>query len=69
MQVQSLGREDPSEEEMANLLQYSCLEYPMGGGVCQGLQRAWHDLATEHEPMQIHSLKLSMWLYLEMEDN
>ena len=29
MQLQSLGREDPLEEEMANPLQYSCLENPM----------------------------------------
>ena len=27
-----LGREDPLEEEMANLLQYSCLENPMDRG-------------------------------------
>ena len=27
--VPSLGREDPLEEEMANPLQYSCLENPM----------------------------------------
>ena len=28
MQVQSLGGKDPPEEEMANPLQYSCLEIP-----------------------------------------
>ena len=28
----SLGREDPLVEKMANLLQYSCLENPMDGG-------------------------------------
>ena len=30
--VQSLGWEDPLEKEMANPLQYSCLENPMDGG-------------------------------------
>ena len=30
--VQSLGREDLLEKEMANPLQYSCLENPMDGG-------------------------------------
>ena len=30
--VQSLGQEDPLEKEMANPLQYSCLENPMGRG-------------------------------------
>ena len=28
--VQSLGQEDPLEKEMANTLQYSCLDNPMG---------------------------------------
>ena len=30
--VQSLGKEDPLEEEMGNPLQYSCLENPMDRG-------------------------------------
>ena len=30
--VQSLGQEDPLEEEILDPLQYSCLENPMGGG-------------------------------------
>ena len=32
MQVQSLGQEDPLEEELATPLQYSCLENPMDRG-------------------------------------
>ena len=32
MRVQSLGEEDPLEQEMANSLQYSCLENPRDGG-------------------------------------
>ena len=31
-QVQSLGREDPLEEENGNPLRYSCLENPMDRG-------------------------------------
>ena len=34
--VQSLGREDPLEKEMATPLQYSCLENPLNRG-------AWRD--------------------------
>ena len=30
--VQSLGWEDPLEKEMANPLQYSCLQNPIDGG-------------------------------------
>ena len=33
-QVQSLGQEDPLEEEMTTQLQYSCLENPMNRGAC-----------------------------------
>ena len=43
--VQSLGWEDPPEKEMANPLQYSCLENPMDGGVWQatvhGVTKSW----------------------------
>ena len=35
MQVQSLGREDPLEEELANPLQYSCLGNPTDRGAWQ----------------------------------
>ena len=43
--IQSLGWEDPLEKEMANPLQYSCLENPMDGGVWQatvhGVTNSW----------------------------
>ena len=35
IQVGSLDREDPLEEGMGNLLQYSCLENPMDRGAWQ----------------------------------
>ena len=45
MQVQSLGWEDPLEKEMANPLQYSCLENPMDGGgwrpTVHGVTKSW----------------------------
>ena len=45
--VQSLGQEDPLEEEMANPLQYSCLENPRteepGELQPMGPQRVGHD--------------------------
>ena len=43
MQVPSLGREDPLEEEMATHSRYHCLENPMDRG-------AWR--ATVHEVAQ-----------------
>ena len=46
-QFQSLGREDPLEEEMATHYQYSCLENPMERGgwwlKSMGCKRVRHD--------------------------
>ena len=51
-QVQSLGWEDPLEEEMAT--QYSCLENPMDGGAWQatvhGVAKSW----TQVSPSTAH---------------
>ena len=51
MQVQSLGREDPLEEEMATHSSILAWEIPgteePGGLQFMGSQRAGHDLATE----------------------
>ena len=44
--VRSLGWEDPLEKEMANLLQYSCLENSMDKGAwmqSMGLQKVRQD--------------------------
>ena len=45
MRAQSLGQEDPPEDEMVTLLQYSCLENPMDRGACQvtvhGVAKGW----------------------------
>ena len=46
--VRSLSWKDPLEKEMANPLQYSCLENPMDGGAWRdiqymGLQRVGHN--------------------------
>ena len=45
--VQILGQEDPLEKEMANPLQYSCLESPLDRGAWRAtvheLQRVRHD--------------------------
>ena len=44
-QVQSLGGEDPLEEENGNPLQYCCLENPMDRGAWQttdhGVTKSW----------------------------
>ena len=37
-EVQSLGREDPLEEENGSPLQYSCLENSMDRGACWGYE-------------------------------
>ena len=52
MRVQSLGWEDALEKEMANPLQYSCLENPMVRGVwwatVHGVTKSDMTEATEH---------------------
>ena len=50
MWVLNLGQEDPWEEEMANLLQYSCLKSPMDRGawraVVQSVTKSQTRLST-----------------------
>ena len=47
--VRSLGWEDPLEKEMANPLQYSCLENPMNRGdwwvTVHGVAQSWTRLS------------------------
>ena len=47
--VRSLGQEDPLEKEMANSLQYSCLENSMDGGgwwaTVDGVAKVWTQLS------------------------
>ena len=54
IQVQFLGWKDALEKEMANSLQYSCLENPMDREAWQvavhGVSRVGHDLATKPPP-------------------
>ena len=51
MWVQSLGWDDPLEKEMANLLQYSCLENPMDRGTrwatVHGARKSQTQISTE----------------------
>ena len=46
--VQSLGWEDPLEEENGNPLQYSCLENPMGRGAWRATV---HRVAKSRTPL------------------
>ena len=52
-QVQSLGRGDPLEKEMATAFQYSCLGNPMNRGARQatvhGTAKVSHDSATKQQ--------------------
>ena len=41
IQVQSQGRGDPLEKNMATSVQYSCLENPMDRGAWQAKQSKW----------------------------
>ena len=56
-QAQSLGGEDPLEEEMANPLQCSCLENPKDRGAWQaavyGVTKSWN--TTEHTHTHTHT--------------
>ena len=49
MRVESLGQEDPLEEENGNPLQYSCLENPMDKGTWQAtiqrVTKSWTQLS------------------------
>ena len=55
MWVQSLGQEDPLEEENGNPLQYSCLENPMDGG---GWWAAVHGVTKRWTPLSEHACSL-----------
>ena len=50
--VRPLGQEDPLEKEMANPLQYSCLENPMDRGAWQAtvheVAKSWTRLRDFH---------------------
>ena len=58
--VHSLHGEYPLEKEMANLLQYSCLENPMDRGAWRatvhGVTRVGHNLATKPPPESLRGL-------------
>ena len=49
---ESLGQEDPLQEEMATPLQYSCLENPMDRGAwwaaVHGIPKSWTRLSHKH---------------------
>ena len=61
--VRSLGGEDPLEKEMANPLQYSCLENPMDGG-------AWwatvHGIAKSQTRLSDFTHSLSSLINLQL---
>ena len=65
MQVQSLGWEDPLEEEMATyLFQYYCLEKPHGQRSMVGYSRGRKELdTTEHRCMCVHTHTHSPYKY------
>ena len=62
MQAQSLGREDPMEEEMATHSRIPAWEIPWteepGGLQSRGPQRVGHDLATTHIHTHTHPPEL-----------
>ena len=59
--IQSLGREDPLQKEMANHSSYSCLENTMDRGVWQatvhGVSESWTRLRDYHSLIQFSSLQ------------
>ena len=68
IQVQSLGWEDPLEEEMATHASILAWRIPWtgepGGLQCMGSQRVRHDCTTEHTHTHMckYSIKCSMGL-------
>ena len=63
-QAQSLGQDDPLEEEMATQLQYSCLENPMNRGPWWAtvylVTRVSHDLANKQPQLTLYCLLTSL---------
>ena len=63
MQIQSLGLEDPLEEEMvthsSTLAQKTPWTEDPGGLQSKGLQRVGHSLATEHSKAQLNNKESS----------
>ena len=57
-QVQSLGPEDPLEEEMATRLQDSCLENRMDGGARGAIG---HGYSTERLPLAHFAMMVSKY--------
>ena len=53
--VQSLGQEYPLEEEMANPLQYSCLENFMAKGALQATAHGVTKSPTQLKQLSIHT--------------
>ena len=65
IQFQSLGREDPLEEEMANPLQYSCLELPKDRGAWRMVTKSQTRLSTyTHTHTHTHTTGSSFFLLL-----
>ena len=60
--AQSLGQEDPLEEEMATHSSVLAWRIPWteepGGPQSRGLQRVGHDWMTKHKPTDLHGLKV-----------
>ena len=59
MWVQSLGREDPFEKEVATHSQYSCLEKPMDRGTWRAMV---HNVAKSWTRWKLLSTHTQLWL-------
>ena len=67
MWVQSLGQEDPLEEENGNSLQYSCLKYPMDRGPCWAtVQRVTKSQTwlSDYSCTHIYALHMHICVYM-----
>ena len=65
MQVQSLGQEDPLEEDMATHSSYSCLENLMDRGAWQAIVCGVSKSQTQLKRLSTHAARASEFVQFE----
>ena len=58
--VQSLGREDPLEEETVNPLQRSCRQNPMNSGACWATVHGDEESLTQCSNLNTHTMIITI---------
>ena len=67
--VQTLGQEDPLEKEMANPLQYSCLESPMDRGAWRATVHEFQRVRNDWAANTFKKLSCSYFIWMAYSEN